>query len=47
MEEEQVYKIKDCGEGSGTFVKIDSPLTLQNDQIISFGDSHMAIHIKD
>ena len=33
-------------EGSGTFVRIDQPLSLKNGYIISFGDSHMVISIQ-
>jgi hypothetical protein len=37
------YFLRDLGEGSGTFVKIESPLLLKNGYIISFGDSHMTV----
>ena len=37
------YYIRDLGDGSGTFVKIDTPLCLKNGYIISFGDSHMTV----
>lgn len=40
----QKYSISDLGDGSGTFVKIDSPLALKDGFIISFGNSHMTIH---
>lgn len=36
------YFISDLGEGTGTFVRIDSQLILKESYIISFGDSHMA-----
>lgn len=38
------YSITDLGDGSGTFVKIDSLLQLKDGYIISFGNSHMTIH---
>ena len=37
------YFLRDLGEGSGTFVKIEKPLLLKNGYIISFGDSHMTV----
>jgi FHA domain len=40
----QKYSITDLGDGSGTFVRIDSPLVLKDGFIISFGNSHMTIH---
>lgn len=40
----QKYTISDLGDGSGTFVKIDSPLPLKDGYIASFGNSHMTIH---
>lgn len=38
------YYLRDLGEGSGTFVKIDHPLLLKNGYIISFGDSHLTVN---
>ena len=35
------YYLKDLGDGSGTFVKIDIPIPLKQGYIISFGESHM------
>jgi len=40
------YFLKDLGEGTGTFIRIDSPLALKQGHIISFGDSHMAVSIR-
>ena len=40
----QKYLITDLGDGSGTFVRIDSALVLKDGYIISFGNSHMTIH---
>lgn len=40
----QKYSIADLGDGSGTFVRIDSALVLKDGYIISFGNSHMTIH---
>ena len=35
------YYLKDLGEGSGTFVKIDIAVQLKQGYIISFGESHL------
>jgi pSer/pThr/pTyr-binding forkhead associated (FHA) protein len=40
----QKYSISDLGDGSGTFVKIDSPIVLKDGYIVSYGNSHMTIH---
>ena len=37
------YYIRDLGKGSGTFVRLDVPLTLKNGYIVSYGTSHMSI----
>lgn len=37
------YYIKDTGEGTGTFIKIEDSIALQNEYIISFGSSHVFI----
>ena len=39
------YMIKDMGEGMGTFIRLDRPLKLQNNFIVSFGESHMIVQI--
>lgn len=39
------YYLKDAGEGSGTFVRIDRPLILSNGFLISFGESHLVVQI--
>lgn len=41
------YLLKDLGEGSGTFVKIEKPLLLKNNSIISYGVSHMGVKISN
>jgi len=41
----KMYYIKDLGEGTGTFVRLDVPLSLKSNYIISFGDSHMVVQI--
>ena len=41
--ERKGYFIKDCGQGTGTFVKIERPLALRHGFIISYGDSHMYV----
>lgn len=38
------YFIRDLGKGSGTFVRLDVPLTLKNGFIISFGTSHLTVN---
>ena len=43
--EKNKYFIKDMGEGLGTFIRLDTEHRLQNMNIVSFGDSHMVIHI--
>lgn len=42
--EKQCYFIRDCGQGTGTFVKIEQALTLKQGFIISYGDSHMYVN---
>lgn len=42
--DDKKYYIRDLGDGSGTFVRLDRPLTLKNGYIISFGDSHMTVN---
>lgn len=37
------YYLRDLGDGSGTFVRLDVPLILKHGYIISFGDSHMVV----
>jgi hypothetical protein len=39
------YYMRDLGDGSGTFVRLDQPLELKNGFIISFGYSHMAVNV--
>lgn len=41
------YLLKDLGEGSGTFLRIDKEIELKSGYIISFGDSHMAVTVSD
>ena len=38
------YYMRDLGDGSGTFVRIDQALKLKNGYIISYGDSHMTVN---
>ena len=35
--------MKDLGEGSGTFVRVDKPLIVSTGFLVSFGDSHMVL----
>jgi FHA domain len=39
------YLIKDLGEGSGTFIKVQKQYVLKNGHIVSFGDNHMVVGI--
>ena len=41
--EKKSFFIRDCGQGTGTFVKIESPLVLKHGFIVSYGDSHMYV----
>lgn len=43
----RVYLLKDLGEGSGTFLKIDREINLRSGFIVSFGDSHMAVTLNE
>ncbi|CAG9318054.1 unnamed protein product [Blepharisma stoltei] len=40
------YFLKDLGDGMGTFIRLDKPLKLKSNHIISFGDSHLVITIE-
>jgi hypothetical protein len=42
-EHDRIYSIRDLGEGSGTFVKIEQPFPIIGTRIISFGDTHMVV----
>jgi FHA domain len=41
ISEKGTFMIKDLGDGMGTFVRLQRPLKVQNNYIISFGDSHI------
>lgn len=41
---ERAYFIKDYGQGTGTFVKIERPVVLKEGFIISYGESHMLVN---
>lgn len=41
----QSYYLKDLGDGSGTFVKVDQETALKTGYIISFADSHILLSI--
>ena len=41
--EKNYYILKDLGEGSGTFIKIQKEAVLKNGHIVSFGDFHMVV----
>ena len=44
--ERKTYFMRDCGQGTGTFVKIERPLVLKLGYIISYGDSHMYVNLE-
>ncbi len=37
--------MKDLGEGSGTFIKVETNFVLKNGHIVSFGENHMVVGI--
>jgi hypothetical protein len=39
------YYLKDLGEGSGTFLKVETNFVLKNGHIVSFGENHMVVGI--
>jgi len=41
--DDKAYYIKDYGQGTGTFVKIEKPVVLKEEFIVSYGESHMQI----
>lgn len=41
--EKNGYFIKDLGEGTGTFIKVQNQTILKNGHIVSFGESHMVV----
>lgn len=43
--EHNCYTIKDLGDGSGTFIKVQKQFILKNGHIVSFGDNHMVVGI--
>jgi len=44
--EAKCYYLKDLGDGTGTFVKIESALELQQGYIISFSDTHIVVNLR-
>jgi len=42
-EEPGKFFLKDYGEGTGTFIKIQPKLILKNNQVVSFGNFHFAV----
>lgn len=43
--EDRGYAIRDYGNGTGTFIKIERPLALKRGYIVSYGDSHMYVNM--
>ena len=41
--EKNFFNLRDVGDGSGTFIKVDREMVLKNGHIVSFGDSHMVV----
>ena len=39
----KTFTLVDLGDGTGTFIKVTSPLPLKEGYIISFGETHMVI----
>jgi hypothetical protein len=44
--EAKQYFLRDLGDGTGTFVKIQAPLKVSNGFIVSFGDTHMTLCVE-
>eukprot|EP00826_Nyctotherus_ovalis_P054860 TRINITY_DN722_c0_g1_i1.p2 TRINITY_DN722_c0_g1~~TRINITY_DN722_c0_g1_i1.p2 ORF type:complete len:158 (-),score=29.29 TRINITY_DN722_c0_g1_i1:1184-1657(-) len=42
--DERAYFVRDYGQGTGTFVKIEKPVVLKEGFIISYGESHMLVN---
>ena len=43
--EQNNYLLKDLGEGTGTFIKVERDFVLKNGHIVSFGENHMVVGI--
>ena len=43
----RTYYIRDNGQGTGTFLKIERPLALQSGYAVSFGDSTMVVTLEN
>ena len=41
--EKNNYILKDLGEGTGTFIKVQDQVVLKNGHIISFGEFHLVV----
>jgi hypothetical protein len=37
--------LKDLGDGTGTFIKVERDFVLKNGHIVSFGENHMVVGI--
>lgn len=42
-----MYKIRDLGIGFGTFVKVDHPLLLRDNNLLSMGNSFLIVNLED
>lgn len=45
--ESDVYKIRDLGIGFGAFVKVDHPLLLRDNNLLSMGNSFLIVNLED
>ena len=43
-QDKKTYFMRDCGQGTGTFIKVEQVLELKQGYIISYGDSHMYVN---
>ena len=43
--EQNNYLLKDLGEGTGTFIKVERDFVLKNGHIVSYGENHMVVGI--
>lgn len=44
--DEDQYYLKDLGDGTGTFVRVDTQIVIRQGYIITFGNFHIVINYK-